>query len=742
MSDQTGQLKNLDPQTGATPRVRVGDARSALRICQNVIDCNRKRGERNALVQGLIDGNPPYSRGKLRSTGQAYRANFNDNQALSLLEGALTAYYDLFSEVSHWATVKVDTGNPQIDVDLGRKITTAFNDLQKKDTSMEDAINVSQHEMVSYGAGPLIFDREDDWTASPVKYDDFMVSNNEPSEMAKWTKVVVREYKTVAQMMAYIEDEEVATTLGFHPEEIRKSVMMASDQKLSSTSDNDWQKLQEAIRANDLEYTGPDKEVHVGRLLYREFPSDKYPEGGISEVWVDLNNTATGFLFKHVNKWKDWSDFMQAFMLNRGTGKYHSIKGLAVRMYSALQTKLRLDNAAVDAGFFMASIHARKKSGGPSGAEGALYLGPLTLWKSDYDPMNFQNAAAGVEAATAIAGNMDLKLQSNLSQFQPSPGPNKGNPRTATEVAVTANKESVLTKTSIAKYFKQLDGWYFERFKRATFGDLNTVTDTAKAAKEYRKALEEMGIPKEILKKCTVTATRTVGQGSQFLRQQTLQNLWVTIGGSVPEGGRDALLDDLIAAQAGFEAVARYNPNNKMAVTEQDQAWEARVENAMVMVGEEPMLTDTQDDFIHALTHLDELQQGLSALGQGTDPTKIAMFGVEIIPHIEAHIARITDDPLRREKVKELVRVFNVAKNQLQQVVQALQKEQESGNQEQQESEQVNGKIGLDAMKLQAELEMKRESHEQAMKFAQERHDQQLAINDAHAADQIRQTKS
>lgn len=739
MSDESGELKNLDPQTGAVPASRVTTPDAALRICQEVIQQNSKRSHRNSLVQGLIDGNPPYKRGKLKGSGQGYRSNFNDNQALSIQEGALAAYYDLFSEVPNWAMVTTHTGNKNQDVELSRKITVEFQKLQDTDTCMEDTINVSQHEMVTYGAGPIVFDREDDWASSPIKYDDFMLSPNEPSEMKKWTKLVVRERKTVSKMMSFIKNEEVADTLGFKRENIRKSVMMASDNQLDVNSNSDWQKVQSAVRQNDLDYSGPDKEVTVGRLLYREFPSDEFPDGGISEVWIDLNQKANGFLFVHHNKWKDWSDFLQAFMLNRGTGKYHSIKGLGVRMFSSLQTKLRLENSIVDSAFFMASIHAKKKSGGPSGSEGALYLGPLTLWKQDYEPMNFQNSAAGIEAASAVSGNLDLKLQSNISQFQPTPPQGRGNPRTATEVAVTANKESVLTKTSISKYFKQLDGYYTERFKRASWKPLNSETDTAREAKQFRERLKEMGITEEILKKCTVHAVRTVGQGSQFLRQQTMMNLWASVGGSLPEGGRDALLDDVIASQAGFEAVERYNPNNKMAVTEQDQAWEAKIENGIVMVGGEPMITDTQDDFIHAVVHLEELQNGLASIGQGTDPQKIVMFGMEIVPHIEQHIQRITDDPLRRAKVQELIRTFKVASKQLEQLVKALQDEQAAGNQEQQAEQETGEKLSLEAVKQQAELEMKRESHEQSMKFAQEAHEQRLAINDAHAANQVRQ---
>jgi hypothetical protein len=728
-------LDSVDSQTGKTPKTRVSDGETAQRICQKLIDNNKGRNRRNALVQGLIDGNPPYKREKLKASGQAYRSNFNDGGSLALQEITISSYYDLFSEVPYFAEIKPDTGNPEVDHQLGQELTDSFHELQLKDSCMEDLINVSHHEMVTFGAGPAIFDREDDWSASPVKYDDFLLDNNEPSEMSKWTKLCVRDCMTVSELMSKIQEEKAAATRGWNVQNVKKSIMLASDHKSDNLNGQDWQKLQQAIRQNDLDYTGPDRSVEVGRLFFREFPTKEFPEGGITEVAIDLGKGAThGFLYQKIRKYKNWSELTQPFMLNRGTGKYHSIKGVGVRMFSMMQTKLRLDNAVVDAAFFASSIHAQQKSQGKTGREGHVFMGPITMWKPDFQPMNFSNVGSSITTASTVSAQIDNRLQGNLSQFRPDPQKPVGNPRSATEVAAIVQQQSVLSKTQIARYFAQLDGFYSERFKRAAYGPLNGTTETAKLAREWRKKLAEKGIDESILKTCKVTATRTVGQGSHFLRQQTLSGLWAGVAGVLPEGGKQALLDDMIASHAGFDRVARYNPRNKMSVSEQDHAWDAEMENGNIMAGGDFKITDSQDDFIHAVVHLEELQEGLAGVGQGTDPMKIAMFGHEIRPHIEEHISRITDDPLRKDKVKALMSAREETYKQLDTLIAALQEEQQQQQAQAQEAPQVS----FEQQKAQIEMEQKQQKHDQEMKFAEERHRQQLAINDAHAANQVR----
>jgi len=664
-------LLNIN-ESGSLPNTRVADPVAARRIAEDIIDNNQRRLERNQKVKGLVDGNPPYSGSKLKKAGQSYRSNFNSGQALSFLQTSLTAYYDLFSEVSNYATVVCDTGNSEQDSNWSRILTEEFDKLQREDPCLDYGIQLSQHDMVLYGSGPVIWEREDDWVTYPRKHDRVMLDNNEPSDIMRWTKCVVREVFTPADLYRYINNESAARKRGWDVDAVKKSILRATSE--FSTYPKDWDRTQQAIRNNDLEFTNPDQVINVARLYFKEFPSKDNKEGGISEVWINLDQDF-GFLYRSIRKYDNWKQLICPFMMDRGDGTYHSIKGLGTRMFPFLWTKERLTNSLVDNAFVMASLHIKNQQTGNATPDSMVTMGPFTIWKNNFEPMNFNQIGSSMDAAMSVSRAMDNELQANLAQFKPQTAQPQGNPRTAFEVASTVNQQSVLTKTGIQRFYEQLDDWYAERFRRATRGKLNTFSSTALAAKEFRKRLVELGVPVEATSKCKVTATRTIGQGSHFLRTNTLQQLLGTIGATLPEGGKVNLLDDYIAASAGYAVVDRYNPKNRKATTLQDHEWDAMQENSTMRVGGEVIVTDTQNDVVHISVHLTSVAEGMAA---GQNMQEVVAYAMSVMPHTMEHLQRLAADPLRQAEFAALNERFSATQDQLDELVPSLEQQQQA----------------------------------------------------------------
>ena len=730
-------LKNIN-ENGSVPSSRVSDPVIARQIAEDVIDQNSRRLERNSKVKGLVDGNPPYSASALAKAGQKYRSNFNSGQALSFLQTSLTAYYDLFAEVPHFATVTCDTGNPDMDDQWGKLITKEFDDLQRKDPCLDYGIQLSQHDMVLYGSGPVIWERDDDWVTYPKKHDRVLLANNEPSDINRWTKCVVKEVFTPAELYRYINNPEAAGKVGWNVDAVRRSILYANDN--FAQYPKDWEKEQQAIRNNNLDYTSPDKVINVARLLFKEFPSKDNPEGGISEVWVNLDEDF-GFLYKKTRKYKNWKQIVCPFMLDRGDGTYHSIKGIGVRMFPFLWTKERLTNSIADNAFVMASLHIRNQQTGSATPDSMVQMGPFTVWKSNFEPMNFNQIGSSMEAAMSVSRTMDLELQSNLSQFRPQVAQPQGNPRTAFEVAANVNQQSVLTKNGIQRYFEQLDDWYAERFRRAATGKLNSFSETAKAAREFRKRLAAQGVPEEVLDRCKVTATRTIGSGSHFLRTQTLQSLLGSVAGSLPEGGRVNLMDDFIASTAGYSMVNRYNPKNRKATTLQDHEWDATQENGSMRVGNEVIVTDTQNDVVHAGVHMASVAEGISALQQGGNAEEIMAYAVTVLQHTAEHMARLEGDPMRQAEFEQLNQRFEVLQEQMQQLggLLAQSQENQAGMQEAQQIQQgMDPKTQIKQAQAQQDMALKQQRAQQDMALNQARTEHQMRLQDALTANTIR----
>ena len=97
----------------------------------NLARADETRSIVRAKVKGLVDGNPPYSKSELRKNAQSYRCNVNFREAESFLSMGLSAFYDVFSEVPTYATVRIEHETPNTDESYSKIITEEFDRMQK-----------------------------------------------------------------------------------------------------------------------------------------------------------------------------------------------------------------------------------------------------------------------------------------------------------------------------------------------------------------------------------------------------------------------------------------------------------------------------------------------------------------------------------------------------------------------------------------------------------------------------------
>ena len=324
-------------------------------------------------------------------------------------------------------------------------------------------------------------------------------------------------------------------------------------------------------------------------------------------------------------------------------------------------------------------------------------------------------------------------MQSNLSQYRQRLDKPQGNPKTATEVQAIVQQASVLGKTQIARYYQQLDRFFAEKFRRATDSD---VTDPA--AIEFQKRIISRGVPRAAMKDIDyVEATRNYGQGSAFLRLQTIAGL-MQISSQLPESGRNALTRDYIAALAGQQQVGRYMVQPEQDVYAKDQIAEANIENAVMQTGNPVVITDSQNHLLHAQTHLAKGGELVQAAQQGGNPSAIAQFFGLLIPHIGEHVGQLSIDPSRKNEAKDLEgqleELTGFANELANQVAQQM---EEQANQQAQMQAQPTGPSPEEQLKAAA-MEREEARKDAALKAEIDRSNlklqQEMALADAKAA--------
>jgi hypothetical protein len=709
---------NNDPSRFKTP----DDARNFV---TKLIRADEARSKIRARVKGLVDGNPPFKATELQKEGQGFRANVNFREAESYLSLALSSFYDILSEASTYATVSTEYGGEDKSLEFSRIITEEFDKLQKCDTDFDYTMQLSQHEMVLFGTGPVFWDDPMDWKNVPIKHAALLLPDGTKSNINSWEVCVIRTEYTCSKLYDFIENENAASSAGWRIPEVKLAIQNADPSTLQTNDRRGWEFYQQQIRNNDLGYDSRSNTVRAAHILYRE-------KGSRSISHIIINETdPKDYMFFKKARFKRWQEAINPLYYDKGDGQHHSVKGMGIKMYGVMEIKNRLKCGLVDSAFFRQMVLIQPQTVEAMQSMSVLPRGPYGVIPPNSQVVQTQISGA-LDAPMAIDRDMDNLIAGNLSQYRQRIEKPGGNPRTATEIDAIMAQQSTLGKTQLNRYYEQLDEVFAERFRRATL-DVTAVSDSQMEAKEFMDACRKRGVPKKAFEKCVVRATRVVGQGSQYLRSQTLADL-IQMAGMLPEAGRLNLIKDYFAAKVGQAMVRRYIPDGAMSAKEQDQAAMAQMEHAAIKEGIPPVVTSTQDHFIHAHVHIQFAGDSVHALQQDQGAIHdIAAFVAGICQHTEEHIKIMASDPTQAQKAKDLEGQLK----QLETIAQQLLQQAQAQDQEAQKVQQAQTMEQMKMQAFQADQQRKNMSVKADIQRKDKKAEQTMALSDAKTANAI-----
>ena len=224
----------------------------------------------------------------------------------------------------------------------------------------------------------------------------------------------------------------------------------------------------------------------------------------------------------------------------------------------------------------------------------------------------------------------------------------------------------------------------------------------------------------------------------------------------LPEDGKVNLVNDIVAANAGRDAVARYNPTPEMRPGEARQRWEAQVENDTLRNRGQVTVTPEHNDVLHLQEHLAFASQAAGSLQQGADPMDILAVLQAVGQHTALHLQRLSTNVLREDEFKLLQRQWQqlaqVTDQLAAQVEQMQQKQAEQAAMAQQARSVAEGtdpemqlkaaeakkKLEIKEMTAMGNLQLKAQKLAGDQMLAKQRLQQELAANDVRTASDIR----
>lgn len=724
---------------GHVPECRMESARQVQDYVRRLVDNDTQRSQKRQWVNGLVDGNPPYRQSKLRAAGRADAVNANFGVPRAYMESGSGAFYDLTSEAPGYFGVKTSYGTDEERETYNGILREEADRVLSNDDVFDYELQQSQWDMTLHGCGPLMF--EDGHKVLPKAFHcgDLKVPEFTKSDTHYWDACCVLANYYPPEVYDWIRKPDSARTFGWNVEFTKLVIQNAMGLKRQNNITPDWEFYQSELKNNSLSYSNDENKMcKLAHVFWREF------DGSITHTIVEQDSTTTGsisieFLFKKVGRYASWKEVMHPMYYDRGNrGYHHSVTGLGVKMGKPLDYQNKLLCNLTDKAFSPKIIF--KPMGTEAGQKFQLaHFGDYAVM-----PGGFEWAQTGLAGlmndGLAMNANIAELMQQNLSGYRQGPMKQQGNPVTARQVMFDASQQSSLSKTTYARYYKQLDLLYTEIMRR-----LCNLNSTDKRAQEFQRRCVERGVPRECFGRIEkVEAMRVVGQGSAFMRRESIQSIG-SVSQALPEEGRDLWLTDFISAQAGQAAAARYNPIRSKKKLPSDQEAEAVQWVGIMRTGTSPIPTSSQNPVIYATVWLQAAAQEFAGLKQGGNPMDVLQFATTAGPAIIAQLARFSHDPSRAEVYQELYQQWQILaqntdalKQQLQQqskkqAAQA-QKTNRALTDEQLAQAELQNDIQLKNVKVGAQLQQGAQKHRQKMAEAV----QNMAIKDAMSATDIR----
>lgn len=722
-------LQTLNPDL-SVPFTRMKDAQTVQDFFRRCIDDDEKRSKKRALVNGLVDGNPPYRRGDLLKANRADACNVNWNISRSYLESATGAFYDLYAEAPGYFSIATQYGKSnQERSDNSRIMSEEADRIISLDPVWDYQIQQSIWNMVLHGCGPMLF--EDAYAILPRAFacGDLKVPDFTYSDTHYWEVGGVQGVYYPPELYSFIEDEQTATKMGWDVEYTKRVIAAAMDIRQTAGIQYEWEQYQQELKNNSLAYYDNSKICRLVHVFWKEF------DGRITQAIVERDSVSgprCEFLFRSIGRYSDFRELIHPMYFDRGNGGYHhSVTGLGVKMYAAMEYQNRLLCNLVDKTFSPKTLFK------PTTAEASTrfqlaHHGDYGLLPPGYEAV--QNPISGL-LTESLTMNQQITeiLQSNLSSYrQQVPVQESGNPPTKFQKQLEASQQSSLSKTTFNRYYKQLDTLYAEIARRMC--NLNSCDDRAK---EYQERCVARGVPEECFGRIEkVEAVRVIGQGSTFMRKQAVDAMMPVIG-SLPEDGRQNWLNDKIAAEAGMHAVSRYNPQGETQKLASDQQAEALQWVAAMKVGVAPVVTSSQSATVYASTFLAAAVQAVQSIQQGGDPLDVLKFVGIAGPSVAAHLARFANDPTRKTAYDTMEQQLQQLGKVVDELKQQLAKKQKQGVKQQAKTTQAMSDEQIKTMQAQADIKRKNAKTQQQLQTHAAKTRQQMALADATTASEI-----
>ena len=727
-------LQTVTATGGAVSR-RLATPAAARAIYQNMLDEDMRGGARHrAIIQGMIDGNPPYNDAELKELGLGHVNNVNFLTMRANLDSRAASGHELFAEVPTLIECKplhVVEKNPDIH-HYCAIIAEEFTDMVMNWDGFLPAMDMVWRDSDAYGLGVGVFTNEWDWRIKAFRRGNLLVDPKASVEIDRNEVILVRDELTVSDVFAKLEKEEASRSRGWKVGPL-KDLMVQTFREGAGTSDTDkyqrstWESIQQMARNNDPDYQQRQFDrIRVIHFFVREVSGERK----ISHLILPELASFTQFLYEGHDKFDAMAEVIWWMPYNYGDGYIRSVRGVASYMMQHEDLSNRFLCRVFDAGFLGSSLLVQPRTQMDLSRLQMMQIGPLTIVPPELDiqQSSFQPQLAPLLQLRKVSEEV---MKNNTGTYrQHNEAVDRDVQKTARQVMEESSKEARYEKAAIAARYTHLDKLYREMFRRVCCKDIQNDTDClfegSAEAREFMRRCQERNVPQDFIMKWNenfrVVAYRAIGLGSLGVKYDITAQIF-QMSGAFDEHGKREALREAVAARVGYRHVDRFVARLDRDQVSSNESSIAMLEFNDIEEGSPVQVGSDQLHKVHILVFAQRLLPILQNTQQGQTPDPVKDFRtVQLaLQHIGEHVQHIAQDPRYKAFLEQLKPFFQ----QVQEALQILQQAAKRLLQAQQQQQQQQEEVVANAQKIQQDRELEAKVFEIQRKYELEAMKQQ-----------------
>jgi len=714
---------------GRPPKKRIVNAKAALAIVNRMKQEGEEAAYSRASIQGLYDGNPPFSRAEMKRRGYGWMANTDWGEFRNSINLAAASIWNMLVNVQTLVSLQTDIYDPQNpDNDYGMKIAVRFTQMLKKWKPFRYDIMRKILDMLKFGVSGSYWIDDVDWRSRPIRTSNLLVHGKAECRPGELKIFGLRDELSIEEIFDMIEGEEIDD--GWNLDYTRKKILKVVQNAQSTGNDrymlSDWESLQQAVKNKDDAWNREFDGLRVIHLFSEEIGDDEEYEDRKITHQIILENDDEGeekvqFMYEKIRRFKDIDTVLNLMLYNLSDGWIKSVKGLGREIFHPAHASNRMLNSMLDGVVMGSGLLVQMLDANAAEKFNIVRKGPVTIVPEDAKLQQQQVAPTitpTVQARSVIQNVSNRNVGATRGR-----GENLYNaPPTAEQVRSEDINEADIESNQAEWYYLSWEAWLQETFRRVLNPDYSSFDGGYEEHKWLMDKLRSDGIPEELLDadKWECTATRSIGLGS-IRSAMNITNAMVSMKPALDEQGRRNVDRQWFAVRVGWENVDQFvSTIDRDAIPTLAHAM-AEGENIDMMDGHTRTVPVDDPHAIHLGIHLRGALQVVKVFleGNSTDMEGDTIGVAIIIRHIAGHLSMLAQDELREQQVKMFeaeVKKLVEAHQQMGNAAEALKKRQMEEAERQrktvEEAQKVVASRELEAKMYEAEKKAEVEMYE------------------------------